>query len=77
MTPLCHFYLAAFSAVNMFDNAAKLLLYPTLEGEVACYDTRAKKMVLVWMYSKKKIGSCHILPQNRDSIAIASFDRTV
>lgn len=70
---------SALSAVNPLDDAGRVLLYATLEGEVGRCDVRAgPRAVETWLCSEKKIGGCHVLARtNRHLLATASLDRSV
>ena len=70
---------SALSAVNPLDDAGRVLLYATLEGEVGRCDVRAgSRAAETWQCSDKKIGGCHVLRRgDRHLLATASLDRCV
>lgn len=70
---------SALSAVNPLDDAGRVLLYATLEGEAGRCDVRAgPRAAETWQCSDKKIGGCHVLPRgDRHLFATASLDRCV
>jgi hypothetical protein len=66
------------SAINALDDACHTLLFSTLEGGVGRYDTREPdSKAEMWQCSDKKIGGCHVFPNDPNYFATASLDRTV
>jgi hypothetical protein len=69
---------SALSAVSALDDLGHNLLFSTLEGEVGRYDTREPdSKAEIWQCSDKKIGGCHVFPNDCNYFATASLDRTV